>query len=325
MNNYSGSGYYPSDFVSLDSVTYAIKYNWFNKDQEFVGEFSSFEFMPGTIYGNGAIDYHFKIFQGDSLPQLIYFQDLNDIHYEQMNNVIIDPPLIVSSNESILLAVTIINDTENIGSMMVDDFIPDPGNGDLISLNNSTWFQCPVGGDWVMSGSYTNALWYGDRETENTFGIREGIVNQYNIYRNGEFLTSTFETRLVDTNFTESDCGNYFEYYITAEYPSCTSFPSDTVGIILDCSSNLNELINGNAICIYPNPANDALYIKSEGEIDNIILTDLYGHEFLVPSSKINDLNQIDISKLNSGVYILKMTINGFLHSKKVVIMQNRY
>lgn len=322
MHNLSGNGYYPSDFTSADSITYAIKSNW---DYDIVEELTSFEFMPGIIAGNGALDYHFKIFQGDSLPQLIYFKDLNNIQNNQMNKIIIDPPLIINTNENILLAVTFINNYENMGSMMVDDMFPAPGLGNLFCIHNSGWNGFYESGVWVMTGDFSTVLWYGDNHSVQLRETNEGIVNQYDIYRNGEFLTSSSNSILIDTNFSEADCGKYFEYYITATYPTCTSSPSDTVGILLDCTSGLSDAGNENSVRIYPNPANEVLNIESEYPIEKLTLTDLFGHVLLTPLRKTGKINQIKISNLSSGVYLLKIMSNGLMHSEKVIVMPQRY
>jgi len=319
MNNLAG-GYSPAGITGIDSATYAIKWTWYNVEDSFVAEFTELHFMPSIFSGTGATDFHFKIIQADSAQSLIYFQDLEGVQYNEWNSVVIDPPLPINTSESIYLGITVINDVENgnAACLMVDDFIPEPGYGDLISFDDSTWMQAGEG-DWVISGYYTNALWYGTRQT----GIsdeRSGIVSQYDIYRNGEYIGSTDETKYVDSNFTLSDCGNYFEYYVIAQYNTCTSAPSDTVGSILDCTSYFNEPDKSNLLAIFPNPANEKLNIKVDQPIEQLIINDTFGREVLKITHIFDDI-QLDCSSFKSGIYFIRGTISNLWFSEKFVVI----
>jgi hypothetical protein len=185
LNNYVG-GYYPSSATGPDSVTYAIKYPW-NSDEMFVAEFNEFIFIPAIYSGVGATDFHFKIFQGDSVLQMIYFQDLNEIKYGEWNYVVIDPPLLIPKTGDLYVGVTLLNDPDNgnLATMMEDDLQPDPGYGNLVSLDDSFFFQAGDGGDWVMMGFYTNALFFEKNQPEQDREVMTGYITQYNIYRNG--------------------------------------------------------------------------------------------------------------------------------------------
>lgn len=319
MNDFTG-GYSGVGMTGIDSATYAIKWTWYNSDEVFIAEFVEFDFMPSIISGIGAVDFHFKIIQGDSAQRLIYFQDLDGVQNNIWNTVVIDPPLPINTSENIYIGITVINDLDNgnLGSMKVDNFIPDPGYGDLISLDDSTWTQAGEG-DWVMAGSYTNALWYGNRQNNNN-EQRSGIVSQYDIYRNGEYIGSTDETIYHDRSFTQDDCSDYFEYYLIAQYNTCNSAPSDTVGSILDCSSFINNTGKSNQISIFPNPTDEILRIKADQPIDKLSITDIFGKEISIMTNIVGDI-RIDCSTYKPGIYFLRISSSGLMFSDKFIVV----
>jgi agmatine/peptidylarginine deiminase len=60
-------------------------------------------------------------------------------------------------------------------------------------------------------------------------------------------------------------------------------------------------------INVYPNPVKDMLYVETETEIKEIIIYDVYGrHQVTKTSSHQGDLS-IDVSRLNSGVYFIRI------------------
>ena len=61
---------------------------------------------------------------------------------------------------------------------------------------------------------------------------------------------------------------------------------------------------------IYPNPANDKLYIETEVEIEEVVVYDIYGRQQSTDNGQ--QPSCIDVSGLNSGVYFVKVvTDNG--------------
>ena len=78
--------------------------------------------------------------------------------------------------------------------------------------------------------------------------------------------------------------------------------PENPDGNIEIAESNLN---------IYPNPVNDRLYIETESEIEEVVVYDVYGRVQNFRNSETQKLrNSIDVSKLNSGVYFVKVVTN---------------
>lgn len=80
---------------------------------------------------------------------------------------------------------------------------------------------------------------------------------------------------------------------------------------------NINEL---NALRIYPNPANDKIVILSEDETPmNLTVVDMQGRT-IDAYRAVSNQHQIDISRWNSGCYLLNFTTeNGINYSKKLI------
>lgn len=69
---------------------------------------------------------------------------------------------------------------------------------------------------------------------------------------------------------------------------------------------------------IYPNPASNKIYFQSKNQIESIEIFDLEGK--LIYKNKLNlESNELDISNLISGTYILKITSKGQSLTKKIV------
>jgi hypothetical protein len=87
---------------------------------------------------------------------------------------------------------------------------------------------------------------------------------------------------------------------------------SKTVGI--------NSLGNNNSVSVYPNPTNGILNITSYSDA-NVQILDITGKEVLLQTTvNASKTQQINVSDLVNGVYILKVYNNDFVSIKKVVL-----
>jgi len=70
-------------------------------------------------------------------------------------------------------------------------------------------------------------------------------------------------------------------------------------------------------IDVYPNPASEIVFIKSELPIQQITIYDLKGAEM---ANYITPGNQVDVSELPSGIYVLQfLTERGYSQEKLIV------
>tara|TARA_B100000809_G_scaffold266931_1_gene333193 strand:+ start:5955 stop:7334 length:1380 start_codon:yes stop_codon:yes gene_type:complete len=73
---------------------------------------------------------------------------------------------------------------------------------------------------------------------------------------------------------------------------------------------------NGFEFLMYPNPVNDVLNIKSQEDIENIEVLDLVGRTII---SQNNGTNRFDVSSLNNGVYIVKLTSSQGVSTQRII------
>lgn len=91
------------------------------------------------------------------------------------------------------------------------------------------------------------------------------------------------------------------------------ALPFDNSKTVFIESSSISDHLGSN-INLYPNPTNDILNITLDGiATDNIIIYDILG--LPVDFRIVND-NQIDVSELGTGQYILTLTTNRYTSSK---------
>jgi hypothetical protein len=81
----------------------------------------------------------------------------------------------------------------------------------------------------------------------------------------------------------------------------------------------IEEASNNNLVSVYPNPAENILFIQSDLEIRSVEITDLSGKRMLQKFGGVISEMQLDINGLASGIYILKVTGEENVSYKKFV------
>ena len=128
----------------------------------------------------------------------------------------------------------------------------------------------------------------------------------YSIYENGNFLVSTSET-----SFTTNAIGQ--EYFITAVYYFGESGPSNSILI-----TNLFE-VDDNSISVYPNPAEEKLYISSRFKINTIHLFDAFGRQVVILNQP-ETVSLLDISQLEAGIYFVIIESGNNTIERKIIV-----
>jgi hypothetical protein len=105
-----------------------------------------------------------------------------------------------------------------------------------------------------------------------------------------------------------------FSYMITDVWGD-----SSIATVYLTFPTSVNE-VNASSTSIYPNPANNVVNITAEnGTIDTIQIIDLSGRTVIVTNS--SNMNEtINVSELNTGVYFVKVSINGNVETHRLII-----
>ena len=134
-------------------------------------------------------------------------------------------------------------------------------------------------------------------------------------------FTETQMTNVSGNIFTKTITGqtlgstiNYAVKFAYAGGLSVTNYYSYVVGS--NCSLEVEEFADEFQF-LFPNPVDDILTIKSTQTIDKIELYNLVGN--LVYNTTSNT-NEIDVSNLSSGVYLLTAYSNNRKRTKKIII-----
>ncbi len=96
-----------------------------------------------------------------------------------------------------------------------------------------------------------------------------------------------------------------------------TQLPNDTFDSSASTPVPLSvETFSFQNLKVYPNPASDVINITANQTIDKVVIYDLLGKLVLETSTT----NQIKISQLTQGVYLMKIHANNEAITKKIVI-----
>ena len=113
----------------------------------------------------------------------------------------------------------------------------------------------------------------------------DGIVNVIATAEDGSGISSSYEVKIINQTWTVS-----------------------------------TEKIKENDIKIFPNPADDVIFLQNSGnpEVNEIKIFDIYGRNISIPMS---ENYRLDVSHLKSGIYFLKISDRNYnVIIKKIVI-----
>ncbi len=137
-------------------------------------------------------------------------------------------------------------------------------------------------------------LWYNSNEVDGLPFIKDDTIIVLHIKVNSEIkLSEAFKMGTTDRNKIKS---------INTHYPNY-QFKLEWTGLI----SGINSTSKNDGFFIYPNIANDKLYIKSEEKLNHISILDMSGKKV---SYFDNNENELSISTLQDGIYIIQAQTN---------------
>lgn len=138
-------------------------------------------------------------------------------------------------------------------------------------------------------------------------------------------VADTYESFTV-TKALDAQAGNVYDNINSLSFRIQSGSVSDYV--IID-NVTTNYTINGvtlsvennqfETFSVFPNPAQDVVYIKGNVEVKSIIMYDITGKKVLSNTNLVN--GTLDVSSLNTGLYLLKVEdVKGLVSTKKLVI-----
>lgn len=211
---------------------------------------------------------------------------------------------ILQTNNNELFISSSVKTTDPFASTLTTNNAYQKNHGGLDDLNT---LILPNDGKTMTYSSY-----YGFNGLENgaVFPTSKGYFNIGYTYDNiSRFASQTFSTphapikKLSRNTKGETTFKGDFIAYFTTESVSNTVF----------------EKLN---FSIYPNPAAAVLNIQSKENLPdntNFIIYDVSGKKVLTQYAKSTNLNEINISSLSSGVYILQINHATFIQSTKFI------
>ena len=151
-------------------------------------------------------------------------------------------------------------------------------------------------------------------------------VLSYNVYRgeaddilNVENWEMINAEPVTATEFVDPNVGSLsgdIRYAVEAVYTNDNAEVSFTDIIMIPVG--IDEFEN-ESISIYPNPARNSLYIKSDVNVEKIEIYDVTGA--LITSRLYNDQNiKLDIRNLNTGVYMINIYDAKGISSRKIIV-----
>ncbi len=139
-----------------------------------------------------------------------------------------------------------------------------------------------------------------------TWEAPEQEILKYEIYRDTKHIGETDGLSFVDSNIEQNRAFSY-TYSVRPVYEDCNgSFKS----VLAQWGVDINEYSHDSNVSIYPNPANDKLYIVTEVEIENVMVYDVYGRLQDYKATRLQGSVAVDVTKLNTGIYFVKINTN---------------
>ena len=129
--------------------------------------------------------------------------------------------------------------------------------------------------------------------------------------RNGTVIAgATLQT------LTATQTGNYTVTYILPDYTACVA--TSTVFNLAVLAINI---FDSNYFSVFPNPSIGIFAIKTNMPLEKILLTvsDLNGRIVHQSIIEVIENQSLDLSHLQNGMYILKISNENFIHSQKII------
>ena len=135
----------------------------------------------------------------------------------------------------------------------------------------------------------------------------QGVPTGYNVFVNDNLVAEN----ITETFYTLKSGKNKNIVEVFALYNEKSS-----VGVSLfietEKETGIADVDQTQSISIYPNPANDRLFIEAEAEIENVVIYDIYGRHQVTETPSHQEMTSVNVSGLKAGIYFVKInTKNG--------------
>ena len=129
-------------------------------------------------------------------------------------------------------------------------------------------------------------------------------ATSYNVYRDNAFVKNVTATNYTDEGL---EYDTEYCYTVTSVLEDQESEHTEAV-CVKTLGESLTELES--SFLLFPNPANDRLFIVTEVEIEEVIVYDIYGRHQVTETPSHQDMTSVNVSNLNAGIYFVKINTN---------------
>ncbi|MEM0518636.1 MULTISPECIES: T9SS type A sorting domain-containing protein [Aequorivita] len=218
-----------------------------------------------------------------------------------------------------LTGINTINDI-NSSDVMVGDFDLRPFIYDRAS-NTFTSFDNPAGADSAAFASISeNGVAVGFADVD--FQTRDAIIYHPSLGDQPLYLKDVLADNGITVNTADGLLGTAIAVspngkYVTGWLNGPPPFAEGWMVYLDDLILGTNH-VSQNSVSFYPNPVENILHLNSKEAIDSVAVYTITGQ--LVSNVTFNDnLTDINLSNLTSGVYLVKVASNGSVENFKVI------
>ena len=129
-------------------------------------------------------------------------------------------------------------------------------------------------------------------------------ATSYNVYRDNAFVKNVTATNYTDEGL---EYDTEYCYTVTSVLEDQESEHTEAV-CVKTLGESLTELES--SFLLFPNPANDRLFIVTEVEIEDVVIYDVYGRHQVTETPSHQDMTSVNVSNLNAGIYFIKINTN---------------
>jgi hypothetical protein len=142
-----------------------------------------------------------------------------------------------------------------------------------------------------------------------------------------DYFSNNEETFIGNSNWMGQGANNHFKGYLDELriYNRPLSL-SEIAALYDEGKNNINNIETSEKMLfsVYPNPASDKIFLKLyNDEIAVVTIYNILGEK--IKHENILNNKEINISELESGIYILKVETNNFSQSKKIIVNNRVY
>jgi hypothetical protein len=152
-----------------------------------------------------------------------------------------------------------------------------------------------------------------------TAGTTQNLASQSTIATSPGFTNTTFQ--INNYSYTAPSAGVYYfglQNAITTNAAGSVFWAVDNF-TVSSTTASIDE-INASDFVIYPNPANEIIYINSDHQtINDLSVVDINGREVMAASFENVLSATLDISNLSSGIYLITIESNQKSIVKKII------